>query len=71
MRNNKSVHNTQVKKGDYYEEKTKIYCTYGALIIIANFSIASSISVYAHESLLNVNYDTCTDSTNDDGIDEM
>ncbi len=41
------------------------------LVVIVNFPVLSSFSVFAHQTMLNVNYDNCTASEKSDGIDEM
>ena len=41
-----------------------------AIVMIVNFSIFSAIKVFAHDAMLNVDYDDCTGINGSDGIDE-
>ena len=42
-----------------------------ALIMVVNFSILGTIQVFAHDAILDVEYDDCIYETGTDGIDEM
>ena len=49
----------------------KLIALFVALVIIVNFPILSSFSAFAHQTMLDVDYDKCTASERSDGIDEM
>ena len=49
----------------------KIVACVIALIIIVNFSTTYFLPVYAHNTLLDIEYDVCVKNTEGDGIDEI
>ena len=42
-----------------------------ALVIIVNFSMFGAITAFAHNAMLDVEYDSCIENPDSDGIDEM
>ena len=52
------------------KSKKRIIVLIMAIVLVVNFSILGAIQVFAHSSMLNVNYDNCVYEIGADGINE-
>ena len=52
-------------------KSSKISVAFILALIIINVSVFGSIQVFAHDAMLDVDYDNCQKDLNGDGINEM